>query len=310
MQLFGFHRAEVIDPNDPEEFGRVKLWIPDIMPNIERTSGIWARPANNPFGGYNDEANATEQHYAGSTFIPKKGSWLWVFFEQGNINRPYYWNPLQLEKVKTLPENRVGGDPTNKWVLIKSGDGKTIVVSDDPDDARVEITGKKRKITDPPAGDTASVYEIDENQTVILIDERENKEKILLRTHKGDFLHIDVDEQTLQAYFKNGMYFKSDEKITFECKSFHVKASDNINEEAGKDINNKAGSNFNAEGGTNANVKGGATTNIESSGNANIKASGQMNVDGSFLSMQQGSAGPASSAEPSSPETPEGERDT
>jgi len=66
---FGFYRAKVLENKDPEKFGRIKVWVPDIMPEIEPEihpkelndtvdgfnvtidKGLWAYPANNPVGG-------------------------------------------------------------------------------------------------------------------------------------------------------------------------------------------------------------------------------------------------------------------
>jgi len=67
--LYGFFRAKVVDNKDPEKFGRVKVWIPELMPEIEDTKGLWARPGNNPVGGRNMEDDDSH-HYMGSSFVP------------------------------------------------------------------------------------------------------------------------------------------------------------------------------------------------------------------------------------------------
>lgn len=306
MRLNGFYRALVVDNNDPEEMARVKVYIPDTMPEVEQDKGIWARPANTPVGGRNDEHGG---EYIGSTFIPFNNTYVWIFFEGGNINRPYYWNALNLENAKTLPENRVGSNPTEKWVIFKSTEGRTIVVSDDDDDERTEITGKKRNITEPPAGDTDSVYEIDGNQTTILFDERSGKEKILIRTHKGDFFHLDIDEQKLQTTFKNGFVFNTEGQFVVKAGTCSFKTDGDFNIQAGGSINAKAGANVNMQATGNANLKGNMA-NVEGSGAANLKAGGAVSVAGASLSLQEGAAGPAGPANPADETTAKGERDT
>ena len=218
-----FKRAKVVDNVDSDQHGQVMLWIQDLMPLIKDDEGIWGKPANNPLGGRNDE-NESDNHFMGSSYVPAKGSWVWVFFENNNINRPFYFGSLDLKNTKILPECQVGNNPEKKWVILKTHDGRTIVISDDSDDARIEFTGKKRKLKNPPSGDTDSVYTIDENQTTILFDERENKEKVLIRTHKGDFFHVDINEQKLQAYFKEGIELKSDGDINITGKNINLKA--------------------------------------------------------------------------------------
>jgi hypothetical protein len=310
--LFGNYRAKVVDNVDPEKFGRIVVWIPDIMPLLPDTEGIWARPANNPMGGRNLEGNE-DHHYMGTSYIPRKGAWVWVFFEAGNINRPYYFGALDLENAKVLPENQLGKNYQDKWTILKTHDGRTIIISDDPDDARVEITGKKRNISDPPTGDTNSVYTIDGNQTTILFDERSGKEKILIRTHKGDFLHIDIDEQKLQAKFESNIEILSNATINISAADdINLKAvTGKVNIQADSDeINLKAGAKVNAQGGADFNVKSGANANIEAPQIVNVKGGSAINHDAAVINDQGGAAGPAGSAGSAAQANPVGERNT
>lgn len=309
---FGMYRAVVVDNEDKQQFGRVLVWIPNLMPEVDRTKGIWARPANNPVGGRNKEDDE-DNYYMGTSYIPKKGSWVFVFFEGGNINKPYYFGALDLENTKVLPENQVGENPDDKWVVLKSSAGRAIVVSDDTDDERVEITGKKRQISSPPSGDTDSVYTIDDNMTTILFDERDSQQKILIRTYKGDFFHIDVDEQKLQVEFKSDIIIKTEGK-------FQVTADDDIDilskggdvniEAKSGEINEKTGSGLNVESGGAMNLKAANDLNYQSTANINGLAGGVMSHDGATLSEQSGSASPASGASSASEASPQGERDT
>jgi len=310
--VFGNWRALVVNNKDPQKFGRVMVWIPDLMPEVSNKQGIWARPANNPLGGRNMEASS-DHHFMGTSYIPKNGSWVFIFFEGGNINRPYYFGALDLENTTVLPENQVGTEYENKWTILKSHEGRAIVVSDDPYDARTEITGKKRKITNPPSGDITSVYQIDTNQTTILFDERDGMEKILIRTYKGDFLHIDIDERKLQIEFWNDI---------------EIKAYGNINITAGDSINLKAlGGDTNIQSDVgNINIKGAGDVNLESDADMNLKtqnnlkykaggdidglAGGNMNHDATKLEEQSGKAKPAFGAGNATEADPKGERDT
>jgi hypothetical protein len=311
-KLFGFYRAKVVENKDQHMFGRVLVWIPDLMTNIPENKGIWARPANNPIGGRNTQYDS-DNHYMGSCYIPRKGAWVWIFFEMGNINRPYYFAGLDIEQAKVLPENQSGSNYQDKWTIFKSHDGRTIVISDDPDDARVEITGKKRKLKNPPSGDTASVYTIDENQTTILLDERDGKQKILIRTYKGDFLNIDIKNQKLQAQFESDIIIKTKGK-------FQMTADDNI------DIKSKTGDvHIEAESGK-ADVKSADSMYIQSDADMNISSqkdlkyssseniSGQagknMNHDAEILNEQNGASTTASSATGAEDAEPKGERNT
>jgi len=310
-QLYGFYRAKVVDNDDKEDFGRVLVWIPDVMPFLPDTAGLLARPANNPIGGRNEE-DGDDNNFMGTSYIPRNGSWIWIFFEGGNANRPYYFGALDLENAKVLPEVQLGST-NDKWVIFKSHDGRAITISDDPDDARVEITGKKRNIAEPPSGDTGSVYTIDGNQTTILLDERDGKEKILLRTYKGDFLHLDVDEQKLQAYFKDDIHIKSDNNIYISAKEeFHIKAELgklNISSNA-DDVNIKAVGKINQESGDATNIKSGTNINEQATLNVNCVAGAEINHNTPAINDVGGIGGPAEPSEDATIATPKGDRNT
>ena len=310
--LLGMYRAKIVDNKDPEKFGRVMIWVPDFMPDVAEDEGLWARPANNPLGGRNEEGDS-EHHYMGSSYIPRKGAWVWVFFEGGNINRPYYFGALDLENTKVLPENQLGENYEDKWTIFKSHEGRCIIVSDDKDDCRVEITGKKRQINTPPTGDTGSVYTIDDNQTTILFDERDEKEKILIRTHKGDFFHIDIDDQKLQVFFKEGIDIKTDKSLNIlagEDINLKTRTGDILIQAESSNVFTKAGMDIKQQSGGNFNNKSGGNLNLQSVGTMNELAGGLVNIDGTSLNEQCGSAGPASDSQDASSAEPKGERDT
>jgi len=313
--LYGNYRAKVINNVDKEQFGRVLVWIPDLMPFLDSTKdGIWARPANNPIGGRNTEADTPDNHYAGSSFIPLPGSWTWVFFEAGNINRPYYFGALDIENTKVLPENQLGGQYQSKYTILKTHAGRAIVISDDPDDARVEVTGKKREIKEPPSGDTDSVYKIDDNMTTILLDERDGKQKLLIRTYLGDFLHIDIDERQLHAEFESDIIIKTNGKfkltaqkdidiktivgnihIEADSGTLDVKTADTSKHYAGGDMNLYAKKDFK--------YRGEATVGGTAGVNMNHDAAG-------LLNEQTGAAASPSQAAGAIKAEPKGERDT
>jgi hypothetical protein len=287
QSLFGNYRAKVINSVDPQDFGRVMVWIPDIMINVPEDRGIWALPANNPISGLNTEGDSGSQ-YMGSSYTPQRGSWVFVFFECGNINRPYFFGGLNLQNTPILPEMRVGSNKTKKWVPFKSNKGRTIVISDDPSDERVEITGKKRQLSNPPSGDIGSVYTIDGNQTTILLEEIDGQEKILIRTYKGDFINIDVANQKLQAKFASDIIMQSGGSISFKAEEgINIEAGTKVDIQSGSDTNIKSGANLNQQSSADININAGtnlvqesaALTSINSAGSLIIEASADVNIN-------------------------------
>ena len=224
----GRHRSIVVDPKDPDKFGKVKVWIPDLMGDeISKDTGIWAWPGNNQLGGRNVDKN-NEPHHYGTCWIPILGDWVWVEFENDNPNRPYYTAAVNISHKKVPPENQLGNEYWNKWTVLRSPKGRVVVISDDPDDERYEITGKKRQYKNQEVDATSSVYTIDDNQTTILVDERDGKMKVLIKDYKGNYLNIKQTDDSFNIFGhgKLKVHFEDDADLTFDKNVFaHIKGT-------------------------------------------------------------------------------------
>lgn len=292
--LTGIYRAKVVDNNDPSRSAKVKVWIPDIMINIPETEGVWAMPANNAIGGRNEEGGRSAS-FGGQCLIPPLGTYCFIFFECGNPSRPYYFGSLDLSgSQRALPECRVGDSPSNKWVLLKSPDGRCVTISDDPSDARVEITGKKRKLIDPPDGDMQSVYEIDTNQTTILLDERSGKEKLLIRSYKGDFINFDIENERLEIRVRNN--------IDIVCAgNCNIMSSGDMNLSSqgtlslnAREITLQSGTSINLQASIDLDISIWGNINLQSMGITNLQSSGAINLDATILNELSGASTPSS----------------
>lgn len=202
---FRFYRAKVVDNKDPKLTGQVKVWIPDVMIDIPPKDGLWARPANNAYGAGHKDLKDGRKH-AGSSHIPSVDHWVWVFFENDNPNIPYYISALYIENQPILPENSVNQEWWNKWVLHRSPRGRTVMISDDPDDARVMITGKKNDYD--PNNPIDSVFRVKDNQIMFVIDEagpqdQMNEDKAMLLDYHGNYVRLHVWENRYLVYMSN-----------------------------------------------------------------------------------------------------------
>ena len=193
---FKFYRAKVVDNKDPQKWYRVRVWIPDIMYDFDESQGIWALPVC--LSGGNIDQHDGSKH-SGSIIIPRIGDWIIIFFENDNINRPYYLAGLSLEKQPKIPESQIGTDYQKKYVLFRSPQGRSIWISDDDTtpDSRVMITGKKRQYD--PNNPLDSVLPIVDNQSVISIEE-DDKERILLADYNKDYISIRTDKNKIYIY--------------------------------------------------------------------------------------------------------------
>ena len=144
---YGIFRAKVVDNNDEDKkTGRVKVWIPAIhYPKIkeEDEEGVWAYPCT-PFAASNLEKKGEPVSDFGTLYVPPKDSYVFIFFEDGDVGKPRYFGGLVLEGA--IPtENQAGEEPWNKHMVIKTLEKRMIFVSDDTkSDACIIIRGKDR----------------------------------------------------------------------------------------------------------------------------------------------------------------------
>jgi phage protein D/phage baseplate assembly protein gpV len=115
----------VLDNQDPEGLGRVKINLPGLS---EDESGHWARVAAPMAGGGR-----------GMFFLPEKNDEVLVAFEQGDITRPYVLGALWNSEDKP-PESNPDGQ--NNVRMIKSRSGHSIRLDDTDGAEKIEIVDK------------------------------------------------------------------------------------------------------------------------------------------------------------------------
>lgn len=204
----GFWRALVINTEDPKKKGRVMIEFLQFE-DKENPIKLWAYPANNAIGGRSNDAT----NPSGSCMIPPVGSYVYIFFEAGHLDRPRYIAGLDIDFGDAIPENELGDEFWNKWTLFRAPDGNCIIVSNDPGDERTEITGKKRLTLDLK-NKSEQVYTIKTNQSSILIDDREGKEKILIKDYKGNYINIDTENDEIEIEANKKMKLKTGGNIS------------------------------------------------------------------------------------------------
>lgn len=288
--------VDVDDDGEKNKYGAVRVYIPEMMTKEiqedldEFKNGILAYPANMSLGGYNeDDPESTSFYAAANVFIPTLNSYVRVMFEDDNLERAFYLGPWQERAVPLPAVNRNVEEPHKVYTVITSGQGRSIVVCDSPDQQRIEITGKKRKLDDSegPAGNASAVYEIDNNQTVILIDEREGSEKLIIKTHKGDFINLNIEERTLECNFK------SDIKINTEGKF-------QVNAKGGIDMKTEGLASLEAKG--SMNIKSSSSSVfVEGKQAASLKAGSKILIKGQTAYIQTPMSCPAKAAQEAEP---------
>lgn len=127
-KIYGVVSGIVINNQDPEKMGRVKVKIPRISGDEESN---WARIA--AFMGGKDR---------GAYFLPEVEDEVLVAFEYGDINMPYIIGSLWNGKDKP-PE--LNTDGKNNIRIIKSRSGHIIKLDDTENNEKIEIVDNTKK---------------------------------------------------------------------------------------------------------------------------------------------------------------------
>jgi uncharacterized protein involved in type VI secretion and phage assembly len=119
----------VIDLNDPEKLGRVKLKLPQYDDQISN----WARVAS-PMAGSK----------RGFFFRPELADEVLVGFENGEVRRPYVLGALW-SKVDTPPKHD-NDETKNNWRIIVSRSGHMLKFDDTDGSEQIEIVDKSNSL--------------------------------------------------------------------------------------------------------------------------------------------------------------------
>lgn len=122
------YRAVVLDNNDPDKKGRIKVRVFGIFTADIPTDKLpWAVPAQPLFAG----AGVDYGHFA----VPEVNSQVFVFFEGGDVYQPVYWAEAP-NGVHGLPSELQTNYPARKVLKTKNG----IVIYVDDSALEVKIT--------------------------------------------------------------------------------------------------------------------------------------------------------------------------
>ena len=111
-RIYGNFRAKVEDNTDASQLGRIKARVYPWFSDIEIANIPYARPAM--------PLSVGSGTGTGSFMVPDIGSFVWVFFEAGDIYQPVYFAEAQTA-VHGLPTERTTNYPNRRVLKTKSG---------------------------------------------------------------------------------------------------------------------------------------------------------------------------------------------
>ncbi|MGH7617081.1 MAG: phage baseplate assembly protein V [Gemmatimonadaceae bacterium] len=181
-QYFGKYRGVVIANDDPQQLGRLRLWVPSLFPTDDGstpgeddpTVTDWAWPCL-PFGGKPDQ---------GMFFVPEVKAKVWVEYEEGNLDSPIwvgvFWSaPGGSTEIPTEAKDMDNNEPQRR--VLRTSSGHVLEFCD--------IDGKESITLRHKDGATLT---LDENGSATL----GNKE--------GTFLYLNAQDSEFSFADKNG----------------------------------------------------------------------------------------------------------
>ena len=148
LRLDGLHVGEVVDREDPEGLGRVRVRIPGLI----EPASAWAWPLGT-LGGGSDRR--------GFFSVPEKGAEVGVLFHQGDVDHPHYlcghWGkpdgqaevPEPVRELTKEEAPQVRAFETGRFLLVfDDREGKeALLVKDKKSGDQIELDGKGMGIT-------------------------------------------------------------------------------------------------------------------------------------------------------------------
>ncbi len=140
---YGKYRGFVVDNEDPDQRGRLKVSVPSVFGQQET---YWALPCS-PFGGLAEQ---------GLFMIPEVDAQVWVEFEEGNQDSPI-WVGVFWQTTEAIPSEAQKSPPTTR--IIKTPAGHLLQFDDESGKEKLRLTHS-----------TGAELNVDENGSVKLTD--------------------------------------------------------------------------------------------------------------------------------------------
>lgn len=296
----------VMDTSDPDQMGRVKIWVPAIDGEYYDVPSLpWCEYAS-PFAGFVSNFPAGREGLQsrgpvayGFWSIPKIGSQALVFFLNGDANRRFYFGSYyglhgnrslpdgrNLNRIKTPPE---GGRFTDTFQPLRPELDNLVqqfignlsapqAISRGAYERQVaqDLTEKDGKdgyslnVADDTDFDNQCFSWTTPGHHAILLSDHPDWCRVRVKTCAGNQVILDdTNERIYISTARGGAWLEFDED-----GHIHFFANESFSVQAGKDINLTAGRNINIEAGTNINIKAvGGTLSAASKGTMTLESS-------------------------------------
>lgn len=165
---YGKYRGFVIDNQDKEKLGRLRLIVPSALGDTET---CWALPCL-PFGGLADQ---------GFFAVPEVDAQVWVEFEEGNLSLPI-WTGTFWQQTGDIPTEADKDEPTTR--VFKTPSGHVLQFDDESGEEQIRLRHRSE-----------AEMVIDKNGTIALTDA--NGSSLTLDADAGEIVVRDANGNTL-----------------------------------------------------------------------------------------------------------------
>lgn len=214
LKFAGIYRAKVLDNDDPDKLGRIKVEIYPVLigeetaRSLDGVEGIavdnlpWAVPAMPLFVGAGEGF--------GGFAIPEEDSFVFIFFEGGDVYQPVYFAEAQTG-TKGLPPDRITNYPNRK--IFQTKNGIVIYLDDTEDEEEIKVLHPRGTFIRIDKDGSISATTVDEGNEEDDIIELVHSTGALIRIDKDG--NINVDTSTVENADVN-ITAKEDANITAE----------------------------------------------------------------------------------------------
>jgi hypothetical protein len=224
--FIGKYRGIVTDNKDPEHRGRLKCKCPQVFGEEVLD---WAIPCV-PYGGDSG---------TGFFSIPKKGSSVWLEFEQGDANRPVWvgvWWAAPEDKTEAADvTHKKEKQSSGPWDEAETGDAKRdvpdnhawqtksghrIELDDTDGQTKIKITDRKgQHIIIRSEDGKEKIYMKDAADNRFLLDATSGKRRILMQDGAGSVVLLDAEKGDVCIASAKDLSLLAGENLYIGCKS-------------------------------------------------------------------------------------------
>jgi hypothetical protein len=238
LKFYGMYRGMVVDLQDPYLAGRIRVQVYPMLEGVDSLLLPWAVPAMPLSSGAGQGI--------GSFAVPALGSFVWVFFENGDIYQPVYFAEAQTATMG-IPAEAAINYPFTKVLRFPSG----IAISVNDTLGTIQISHPKGTIT---------IIDTDGKFAVNAVDD------IILDSVKN----VNVGGLVISIV---------------AVADVSVQAGGKISITAVGNVDVKATGNATVEAVINADVKAGGTATVEATGKTTVKSAVEVDVQAPIVNI-------------------------